>query len=145
MNMTTSLDCMKVTIFTGLALFFLLGIWGRRLREKAFRALSVEQKVQVADKRGNYTSGEMIPLVGLMLGLLAILLFRPGWLRGAFAIFLALLVLLVSAFHLRARHRFRTLGLPSAFLSQYEHSRIVTYSSLAVLLAIWAWILYHLP
>ena len=81
MNMTTSLDCMKVTIFTGLALFFLLGIWGRRLREKAFRALSVEQKVQVSDKRGNYTSGEMIPLVGLMLGLLAILLFRPGWLR----------------------------------------------------------------
>jgi hypothetical protein len=144
MNMTTSLDCMKMTTFVGLALFFSLGIWGRSLREKAFRALSVEQKVQVADKMANYTSGEMIPFVGLMLGLLAIMLFRPGWLRAAFAIFVALLLVLVSAFHLRARDRFRTLGLPAAFLSQYEHSRIVAYSSLGVLLAIWAWVLYRL-
>ena len=66
--MTTSLDCMKMTTFVGLAFFFSLGVWGRSLREKAFRALSVEQKVQVADKMANYTSGEMIPFVGLMLG-----------------------------------------------------------------------------
>src|SRR4051794_9349676 len=96
MNLTTSLDCMKMTIFAGLALVFSLGIWDRSLREKAFRALSVEQKVQVAEKRDNYTSGEMIPFVGLMLGFLAILLFRPGWLRAAFAIFLPLLVLTVD-------------------------------------------------
>lgn len=78
MSMATSVDCMKMTTFVGLALFFCLGIWGRSLREKAFRGLSVEQKAQVADKMANYTAGEMIPFVGLMLGLLAILLFRPG-------------------------------------------------------------------
>ncbi len=144
MNMTTSLDCMKMTMFVGLTLFFSLGVWGRSLREKAFRALSVEQKVHVVDKMANYTSGEMIPFVGLMLGLLAILLFRPEWLKAAFLIFVLLVVVFVSAFHVRARHRFRSLGLPAAFLSQYEYSRIVAYSSLAVLLATWAWVLYRL-
>jgi hypothetical protein len=91
----------------------------------------------------NYTSTEMIPFAGLLLGLVSILLFRLAWLRVAFAIFLALVVLLVSVLHLRARHQFRKLGLPAAFLSQYEHSRIISYSALGVPLAMFAWVVYR--
>jgi hypothetical protein len=134
---------MNVTTFVGFVLLFALSIWGRRLREKAFCELSIEQKVQVTDKMPNYTSTEMIPFAGLLLGLVSILLFRLAWLRVAFAIFLALVVLLVSVLHLRARHRFRKLGLPAAFLSQYEHSRIISYSALGVPLAMFAWVVYR--
>jgi hypothetical protein len=35
---------MTMTIFVGCVCLFALSIWGRRLREKAFRELSVEQK-----------------------------------------------------------------------------------------------------
>jgi hypothetical protein len=134
---------MNVTIFVGFVLLFALSIWGRRLREKAFRELSIEQKVQVTDKRPNYTSTEMIPFAGLLLGLVGMLLFRLAWLRVAFAIFLPLIVLLVSVLHLRARHRFRKLGLPAAFLSQYQQSRIISYSALGVPLALFAWVVYR--
>ena len=134
---------MNETIFVGLIFFFGLSIAGRRLREKAFRELSVEQKVQVADKMPNYTAAEMIPFAGLLLALLGVLLFRLAWLRTAFGIFLPLNVLLVSILHLRARRRFRKLGLPARFLSQYETSRIATYSALAILLAMFAWVAYR--
>jgi hypothetical protein len=134
---------MNVTIFVGFVLLFALSIWGRRLREKAFRELSIEQKVQVTDKMPNYTSTEMIPFAGLLLGLVGMLLFRLAWLRVAFAIFLPLIVLLVSVLHLRARHRFRKLGLPAAFLSQYQQSRIISYSALGVPLALFAWVVYR--
>jgi hypothetical protein len=132
-----------VWVFVGFVLLFGLSIWGRRLREEAFRGLSVEQRVQVIDKMPNYTAAEMTPFAGLLLGLVGILLFRLAWLRVAFAIFLPLIVLLVSVLHLRARHRFRGLGLPATFLSQYGNSRIVTYSALAVPLAMVAWIVYR--
>jgi hypothetical protein len=134
---------MNMTTFVAFVLFFALSIWGRRLREKAFRQLSVEQKVQVTDKMPNYTSTEMIPFAGPLLGLLAIVLFRLEWLSVAFAIFLPLIVLLVSVLHVRTRHRFRKLGLPAAFLSDYETSRIVSYSALAIPLAILAWVIYR--
>ena len=91
----------------------------------------------------NYTAAEMVPFAVLLLGLVGVLLFRLAWLRVALAIFLPLIVLLVSVFHLRARHRFRKLALPASFLSQYEHSRIVTYSALAVPLAMLAWVVYR--
>jgi hypothetical protein len=73
------------------------------------------------------------------------MLFRLAWITTAFAIFLPLNMVLVSALHLRARHRFRKLGLPAPFLSQYETSRIITYSALAVLLAMFAWVVYRGP
>lgn len=133
---------MNMTIFVGLILFFGLSIWGRSLREKAFRELSVEQKVQVSDKMPNYTAAELIPFAGLLLALAGVLLFRLVWFRAAFAIFLLLNVVLVSVLHLRARDRFRKLGLPAPFLSQYENSRIVTYSALGVLLALFALVVY---
>jgi len=133
-----------MTIFVGFIVFLGLTIWGRRLRERAFRELSVEQKAQVADKMPNYTAAEMIPFAGLLLALVSIMLFRLDWLGVAFAIFLPLIVLLVSVLHLRARHRFRKLGLPTPFLSKYENSRIVSYSALAVLLAMFTWVVYSL-
>ena len=126
----------------GFFLFVALTIWGRRLREKAFRSLSNEQTAAVADKIHNYTSTEMIPFAGVLLGLLGILVFRPEWLRAGFVIVLGVIVLLVVVFHVRARRRFRELSLPAAFMSQYETSRIVTYSALGVLLAIGVWVLY---
>jgi len=132
-----------MTIFVGLILFFGLSIWGRRLRENAFRELPIEQKIMVADKMPNYTAAELIPFAGLLLGLAGVLLFRLAWFTTAFGIFLPLNVVLVSVLHLRARHRFRKLGLPTPFLSQYENSRIVTYSALAVLLALFAWFVYR--
>lgn len=134
---------MNMTTFVAFVLLLALSIWGRRLRESAFRRLSVEQKIQVADKLPNYTSTEMIPFAGLLLGLVGIVLFRPGWLRAGFAIVLPLFVVLVTVFHARTRHRFRGLGLPASFLSQYEHSRFVTYSAIGVPLAIVAWVLYR--
>jgi sterol desaturase/sphingolipid hydroxylase (fatty acid hydroxylase superfamily) len=134
---------MNMATFVGFVLLFALSIWGRRLREKAFRELSIEQKIQVTDKIPNYTSTEMIPFAGLLLGLVGILLFRLAWLSVAFAIFLPLIVFLVSVLHLRTRHRFRKLGFPAAFLSQYEHSRIISYSALGVPLAIFAWVIYR--
>lgn len=76
-------------------------------------------------------------------GLVGILLFRLAWLRVAYAIVLPLLVLLVTVVHARTRRRFRTFDLPWAFLSQYEYSRIVTYSALVVPLAMFAWIVYR--
>jgi sterol desaturase/sphingolipid hydroxylase (fatty acid hydroxylase superfamily) len=133
----------NVATFVGFVLVFALSIWGRRLREEAFRALSVEQRVQVADKMPNYTSTEMIPFAGLLLSLVGILLFRLEWLSAALPIVLLLLVLLVTVLHLRARQRFRQLGLPTTFLSQYENSRIVTYSAFAIPLAIFAWVVYR--
>jgi hypothetical protein len=48
----------------------------------------------------------------------------------------------VGTLHFRTRHRFRGLGLPATFLSRYEHSRIVTYSALAVLVAMAGWVVY---
>ena len=73
---------MNLTIFIGFVVFFALAISGRRLRERAFRELSVEQRVQVADKMPNYTAAEMIPAAGLLLGLVGVLLFRLAWLRS---------------------------------------------------------------
>jgi hypothetical protein len=134
---------MNVTIFVGFVLLFALAISGRSLRERAFRELSVEQKVQVADKMPNYTAAETIPFAGVLLALVGILLFRLAWLRVAFAVFLPLMVLLVSVLHLRTSRRFRMLDLPAAFLSQYEHSRIISYSALAVPLAMFAWVVYR--
>jgi hypothetical protein len=133
---------MKLPVFVGFVLFVALTIWGRRLREQAFRALPIEYKVQVSDKIPNYTSTEMIPFASLLLGFLGILLFRPGWLMAGFALFLAATVLLVAVLHVRAQHRFRALGLPATFQAQYEHSRIVTYTAAGVPLAITAWVLY---
>jgi len=133
---------MNMATFVGLFLFLALAIWGRRLREKSFRLLSIEQMAAVTDKMRNYTSTEMIPFAGALLGLLGILVFRPEWLGVGYAMFLGVIVLLVVVFHWRARRRFRALGLPAAFLSQYEHSRIVSYSALGVLLGIGVWVLY---
>jgi hypothetical protein len=132
-----------VSVFVGVVLLLGLSIWGRRLREKAFRVLSAEQRVQVVDKMPNYTAAEMIPFAGLLLGMVFILLFRLAWLRVALAMFLPLIVLLVCVLHLRARHRFRQLGLPATFLSLYGHSRIVSYSALAVPLGMVAWFVYR--
>jgi hypothetical protein len=131
-----------MTTFVGFVLFLALAIWGRKLREDAFRALSLEQRAQVADKIPNYTSTEMIPFAGPLIGLVFILLFKLAWLKVGSAIFLVAIVLLVTVFHLRARHRFRELGLPAVFLSQYENSRIVSYSALGVPLTLFAWVLY---
>jgi len=133
---------MNMATFVGFFVFFALTIWGRRLRENAFRSLSNDQRAAVTDKMANYTSTEMIPFAGALLGFVGIIMFRPGWLRVGFAIFLVVFVLLVAVFHLRARHRFRGLALPAAFLSQYENSRIVTYSAAGVLLMIGIWVLY---
>ena len=97
----------------------------------------------MTDKMPNYTSTEMIPFAGLLLGLVGILLFRLAWLRVAFAIFLPLIVLLVSVLHLRTSRRFRKLDLPPVFLSQYEQSRIISYGALGVPLALFTWVVYH--
>ena len=118
-------------------------IWGRRLRESAFRGLSTEQRISVIDKMTNYTVTEMTPLAGLILALVGLLLFRPHWLRAGFAGVTVLIVLVITVFHLRTRHRFRHLGLPTAFLSAYEYSRLVTYSGLAVILGLLALVLYR--
>lgn len=61
---------MNMATFVGFFLFFALAIWARRLREKAFRSLSNEQMAEVTDKMPNYTSTEMIPFAGVLLGLL---------------------------------------------------------------------------
>jgi hypothetical protein len=133
---------MNGTIFVAFCFVFGLTIWGRRLREEAFRALPTEQKIKVTEKVANYSSTEMIPFAALLLVLLGVLLFRPEWLRAGAAVCLTLIVVLVGMFHVRAHRRFRELGLPAAFLSQYEKSRIVTYSALAVPIGTIVWILY---
>lgn len=103
---------MNITIFVAFVLFFVLTIWGRRLREQAFRALPPEQSVNVVEKRPSYSSTEMIPFAALMLGLLSLTLFWPEWLRTGVALCLPLIVLLVGIFHVRARRRFRELSVP---------------------------------
>ena len=55
---------MKMVTFVGFFLCLALAIWGRRLRENAFRSLSNEQTAAVIDKLPNYTSTEMIPFAG---------------------------------------------------------------------------------
>jgi hypothetical protein len=102
----------NITIFVAFVLFFVLTIWGRRLREQAFRALPPEQSVNVVEKRPSYSSTEMIPFAALMLGLLSLTLFWPEWLRTGVALCLPLIVLLVGIFHVRARRRFRELSVP---------------------------------
>jgi hypothetical protein len=92
------------------------------------------------DKVPNYSAAEMIPLGGLTVGLVGLVLFRPQWLRAGFAVYTVLTVTLVVVFHFRTRGRFRLLGLPVTFRSAYESSRRVTYSALAVLLALFAWV-----
>ena len=134
---------LKTTTFVAFALTFALSIWGRSLREKAFRELSGSDQARVADKIRNYTATETIPFAGLLLGLVAVLLFRLAWLRLAYAIVLALLVLLVSVIHVRTRRRFRGLALPASFLAQYERSRIVSYAAFGVPLATMAWLVYR--
>ena len=131
--------------FLALVLFFALAIVGRRLRERAFRLLAAEQKAAVFDKMANYSSAEMIPFAGLVLGFLATTIFRPGLLKAVFGAFLVAIVLLTAAFHLRARRRFLQLGLPSSFVSAYEKSRVLTYSALAVPLALGVWVVYLGP
>ena len=133
---------MNLTTFVTFSLFFALAISGRRLRERAFRLLNAEQKAAVIDKLANYTSGEMIPFAGLLLGLLAAVIFRPDLLSAIFGAFSVAIVLLTAVFHLRARRRFSQLGLPASFLSEYETSRIVTYSALALQLGLGACALY---
>lgn len=133
---------MNTIIFFAFVLFFGLTIWGRRLREEAFRALSAEQRANIADKLPNYSSTEMIPFAALLLSLLGVGLFRPEWLRRGVAVCIPLIVFLVSMFHVRARHRVRAVDLPEAFLVRYERSRIVTYSALALLIGAMVWMLY---
>ena len=133
---------MKITIFVGFWFVMGLTIWGRRLRERAFCALSSEQRASVLDKLPNYSSVEMIPFAGLILGLVGLLLFRPQSLRVGFVAFAVLIVLLVAVLHLRTRDRFRQLGLPAVFVSAYEYSRFVSYSGLAATLGLFAWIIY---
>ena len=134
---------MKMTTFAAFVLSIALSIWGRRLREQAFGVLSASEKGRVADKVPNYTSAEMLPFAALLLGLVGVVLFRLVWLKAAYSMILPLLVLLVTVFHVRTRRRFRSSGLPAAFLSAYEHSRIVTYSALVVPLALFAWLVYR--
>jgi len=134
---------MKLTTFVAFVVSFALSIWGRRLRENAFGELSDNDRIRVSDKMPNYTSTEMVPFAGLLLGLVGILLFRLAWLRVAYSIFLPLLVLLVAGIHLRTRRRFRTFDLPAAFVSQYEQSRIVSYSALVVPFTVVGWIVYR--
>ena len=136
-------SALNVTIFVGFCCVMVLTIWGRRLRESAFRALSAEQRISVIDKLPNYTATEAIPLAGLILALVGLVLFRPQWLRVGFAVFAVLFVLVVTVFHLRTRHRFRHLGLPTAFLSAYEYSRFFTYSGLAATLGWFGWVVYR--
>ena len=137
-------DIMNVLLFVTVVLFFALAITGRRLRERAFRLLSVEQKALVVDKVANYNSAELIPFAGLMLGFSATLLFRQEWLKVVLSAFLVGMVLLTAVFHVRARRRFSQLALPESFLSEYETSRIVTYSALAFPLGLGAWVLSYL-
>ena len=135
---------LNVLIFVTVVLFFALAISGRRLRERAFRLLSVEQKAAVVDKMANYNSAELIPFAGLMLGFAATLLFRHEWLKAVLSAFLVGMVLLTAAFHVRARRRFSQLALPTSFLSEYETSRIVTYSALVFPLGLGVWLLSYL-
>ena len=135
---------MNVLIFVAVVLFFALAISGRRLRERAFRLLSVEQKATVVDKLANYNSAELIPFAGLMVVLSATLLFRQEWLKAVFSAFLVGTVLLTAAFHVRARRRFSQLALPASFLSEYETSRLVTYSALAFPVGLGVWLLSYL-
>ena len=133
-----------MAILAGLALFFALTVWGRRLRENAFRQLPPEATAKVINKLPSYTATEQIPFAGLILGLVAVLLFRNEWITIAFPTFIVLIVILVAVLHVRTRNRFRAVGLPMTFQSQYEKSRIVTYSALGVLISIsvWVWVLY---
>lgn len=138
--MTTEVN---VTTFVAFVLGVALSIWGRSLREDAFRQLSSNQQLRVSDKMPNYTATETIPFGVLLLGLVAVMLFRLAWLKVAFAIFLPAFLFFVVAIHWRTRRRFRTSGLPAAFLSQYERSRVVTYSAVCVPLALIAWLIYR--
>ena len=107
---------MNRTIFVAFCFVFGLTIWGRRLREEAFRALPTEQKIKVTEKMANYSSDRDDSVRRtLLLILLGLLLFRPEWLRAGAAVCLPLIVVLVGIFHVRARRRFRELGLPAAF------------------------------
>jgi hypothetical protein len=124
-GMTTT----ATTTVLGVLLSLALTIVGRRLREEAFRALPMEQKIEVVDKLHNYTSTELIPFTALFAGLVGVGALRPEWMTVAFAVFVLLIVPLVAVFHVRTRHRFRELGLSAAFLSQYEQSRWVSYSA----------------
>ena len=133
---------MNTAIFVGFVLFFALAIWGRTLREEAFRSLTAEQRASVTDKVPNYTATEMIPFAGAILALVWLLLFWPEWLRAGASVCLSFILVLVGAFHVRARRRFRALGLPGAFLERYEKSRIVSYSALAVPMTVMLWILF---
>ena len=135
---------MNIGIFVGFCLTMALTIWGRTLRERAFRELSPGERSRVVDKLPNYSATEMIPFAVLTLGFVGMLLLRPQWLRAAFALYAVLMVALVVVFHLQTRHRFWQLGLPEAFLSKYEYSRWVSYSALAVLLAFVGWFVCYL-
>ena len=134
---------MNMLIFVAFVLGVGFTTWGRRLRERAFLGLSLEQRVQVADKMVNYTATETIPFSVLILSLVAIQLFKPAWLKAAFAIFLPILVLLITVLHMRTRHRFRQLRFPATFVSQYENSRMVSYSGLVAPVSVFALILYR--
>jgi sterol desaturase/sphingolipid hydroxylase (fatty acid hydroxylase superfamily) len=71
---------MNRIIFVAFVLSFALTIWGRKLREEAFRSLLAEQRTQVADKIPNYSATEMIPFAVVILTLVWLLLFWPEWL-----------------------------------------------------------------
>lgn len=130
--------------FGSVTLFFALTIAGRRLRERAFRLLSAEQKASIIDKLANYTSAELIPFASLILGFLATLALRPEWFDTMLGMLLSGIVILTVIFHFRTRRRFLRLRLPASFLSEYERSRVVSYCALAFPLGLGAWVLLRL-
>jgi hypothetical protein len=139
---------MQLITLVGLVVFVGLSIVGRRLREQAFRALPVEHRVKVIDKVANYSPAETIPFAALVLAYAALVLALAGLgllrlesLKLTFTVFGVLFMSLVGILHFRTRHRFHKLGLPAAFLSRYEHSRVVSYSALAILVATAVWVL----
>lgn len=124
-----------LAMMAGLGAFFAALIASRRIKERAFSALTDEQKLQLLDSFSGWTTLQLIPLAVLVLLYLGVSQLAPDSSTTVTVVFwLGLLIFAASSVGLNTL-RLRRLPLPAGYTRSWLLSRALVFGGVVAMVA----------